>query len=1038
MKTIRKIAALLCLFQFVAIVGITQQKANTLKGTVRDGATKETLAAVSVVIKNTTEGTYTDDKGHFSLSTNQKLPITLEISSIGFESQTLVITDAKPSIEVNLVTLTGLGQEVVVSATRTPARILESPVSVERLGIKELRNAPSANYYDNVKNLKGVDVVTSGMLFSTPTTRGFAGSGNARLNQLVDGMDNQAPGLNFAVGSTVGLTELDVDYMELLPGASSVLYGSGGMNGTLLINSKNPFKYQGFSSQYKLGVNHLNSPTPNQGAKPYYDVAMRYAKAFNNKFAFKVTAQYIKAQDWHVSDTRNYNRASSTIDDRTRSYPAYDGIGVYGDETNYDMTAISGGIFGQYDAGRNQLIAGQQQLTAGIAQVRAALTANGFNPDVNPGSGVPAQIQALYTQLAQLNAQLAGVNAQLAGLNPQWQAFKTGDSIARLSNQKVVSRTGYGEKGVVDYNTYNLRGNVGLFYKINSATELSWQTYLGTGTTAYTASDRYSLRDYKIWQHKLEIKNPNWFLRAYTTQENAGDAFNATAMMRILNESQKPTFNSANIAGSWAVQYGGAYTQAFLQARAAGATNAQAETAAHAAARAFADQGRLEPGSARYQQIFDSLANVPISKGGAQFLDRTNLYMTEGQYKIHQIDFMDVMVGASWKRYVLNSEGTLFADTAGRINIDEYGAYIQLQKSLFKDVLKLNAAGRYDKNENFKGRFTPRISAVVKIAKDNNLRFSYQQAYRFPTTQNQWINLPAGSAILIGGLPQLREFYKFNSNPVYSLANVQQYGAAFTQAYTAALQGGASQQVAFGTAANTASATLKPHQFGEYKAESMHSFEVGYKGLLLDKKLLIDAFAYWSTYQNFLGRQTVIQSKSQLAGALGQTGLIQQNPDRTTVGDRTVYSVSVNAKEDVKVNGWGFSADYMVGNGLSFGGNVAYNNMRENNLPTGFISYWNTPKYRYVLSAGHDKILKDWSVNINYRWQQSMYYESDFVVGDLPAFGALDAQISRRLPKIKSLIKLGASNLLNKYYQNGVGNPSIGGLYYISFGYNVF
>ncbi|MDA3616199.1 TonB-dependent receptor domain-containing protein [Polluticaenibacter yanchengensis] len=973
MKTIRKIAALLCLFQFVAIVGITQQKANTLKGTVRDGATKETLAAVSVVIKNTTEGTYTDDKGHFSLSTNQKLPITLEISSIGFESQTLVITDAKPSIEVNLVTLTGLGQEVVISATRTPARILESPVSVERLGIKELRNAPSANYYDNVKNLKGVDVVTSGMLFSTPTTRGFAGSGNARLNQLVDGMDNQAPGLNFAVGSTVGLTELDVDYMELLPGASSVLYGSGGMNGTLLINSKNPFKYQGFSSQYKLGVNHLNSPTPNQGAKPYYDIAMRYAKAFNNKFAFKVTAQYIKAQDWHVSDTRNYNRASSTIDDRTRSYPAYDGIGVYGDETNFNMNSITEGLL----------------------------------------SAIPSG-------------------------TPTWQGIKTMDSLFRLSNNKVISRTGYDEIGVVDYNTYNLRGNVGLFYKINSATELSWQTYLGTGTTAYTASDRYSLRDYKIWQHKLEIKNPNWFLRAYTTQENAGDAFNATAMMRILNESQKPSFNISNLPGSWAMQYGGAYTQAFLQARAAGATNAQAETAAHAAARAFADQGRLEPGSARYQQIFDSLANVPISKGGAQFLDRTNLYMTEGQYKIHQIDFMDVMVGASWKRYVLNSEGTLFADTAGRINIDEYGAYIQLQKSLFKDVLKLNAAGRYDKNENFKGRFTPRISAVVKIAKDNNLRFSYQQAYRFPTTQNQWINLPAGSAILIGGLPQLREFYKFNSNPVYSLANVQQYGAAFTQAYTAALQGGASQQVAFGTAANTASATLKPHQFGEYKAESMHSFEVGYKGLLLDKKLLIDAFAYWSTYQNFLGRQTVIQSKSQLAGALGQTGLIQQNPDRTTVGDRTVYSVSVNAKEDVKVNGWGFSADYMVGNGLSFGGNVAYNNMRENNLPTGFISYWNTPKYRYVLSAGHDKILKDWSVNINYRWQQSMYYESDFVVGNLPAFGALDAQISRRLPKIKSLIKLGASNLLNKYYQNGVGNPSIGGLYYISFGYNVF
>jgi hypothetical protein len=46
--------------------------------------------------------------------------------------------------------------------------------------------------------------------------------------------------------------------MELLSGASSALYGSGGMNGTLLINSKNPFQYQGLSFNLKQGINHVD------------------------------------------------------------------------------------------------------------------------------------------------------------------------------------------------------------------------------------------------------------------------------------------------------------------------------------------------------------------------------------------------------------------------------------------------------------------------------------------------------------------------------------------------------------------------------------------------------------------------------------------------------------------------------------------------------------------------------------------------------------------------------------------------------------
>ncbi|HAL94600.1 MAG TPA: TonB-dependent receptor, partial [Chitinophagaceae bacterium] len=247
----------------------------TVKGTVRSQASKEVVPAVSVAVKGTSQGTYTNADGQFSISV-AKLPVTLIFSSIGYQDQEVNVTSAA-SISVDLKVNEALGQEVVVAATRTPTRLLESPVTVERLSSTALRNVAAPNFYEAIGNLKGVDVHTASLTFRTITTRGFVSSGNTRLNQLMDGMDNQAPGLNFAVGSMVGPSDLDVESVEVLSGASSALYGSGGMNGTVLINTKNPFKYQGFSYNIKQGMMHVDQKQ--RAAAPFYDWSFRWAKA---------------------------------------------------------------------------------------------------------------------------------------------------------------------------------------------------------------------------------------------------------------------------------------------------------------------------------------------------------------------------------------------------------------------------------------------------------------------------------------------------------------------------------------------------------------------------------------------------------------------------------------------------------------------------------------------------------------------------------------------------------------------------------------
>lgn len=896
MRKVLPFLAVLILANAFTIAAIAQSV--TIKGTVKDATTKGTISAVSVVIKGTQTGTYTDDNGNFTLTTTQPFPITIEISAVNYAMKSVTVSSAA-EVEVMLDQSLALGQEVVVSATRTPSRILESPVSIERVGNTQIRTSAAANYYDMLTNLKGVDVVTSSLTFKTPTTRGFGNSGNLRVNQIMDGMDNQAPGLNFSVGSVIGLTELDVDNFELLQGASSALYGPGGMNGTILINGKSPFKYQGLSFQVKTGIMHTDGRQRNPS--PYHNWAVRYGKKVSEKFAFKIGAELIQAQDWLADDMRNYRRISSTTGELvagTRDTdPNYDGVNTYGDETTTNLRNILNIIGGQAPFLRDYI------------------------------NTLPANIP--------------------------------------------VSRTGYTEKEVANPNTFNFKFSGALHYKLGKNVEAILAGHWGTGNSVYTGSQRYSLKDFKIGQYKLDIVGKNWYLRGYTTQENSGESYNLTVTTQLFNEAWKPST-------TWFPEYAVAFVNSKLAGR--------SDIDAHNIARGVADQGRPVAGTPQFRNIFDAVRRRPIPQGGL-FLDRSDLYMVEGQYDFKDIiKFADIMVGGNWKQYVLNSQGTLFADKVGEpITIDEYGAYVQVAKSLFKEKLRLTASGRYDKNQNFEGRFTPRVTALFKPAKNHNIRLSYQTAYRFPSTQQQWINLNVGTGILIGENRALWERYNLINNAPYDPITLQRF-------------------------------TYTPT-----KPESVTSIEAGYKAVI-KTKLLVDVYGYFGTYKNFISRRDGVQFPG------GQP---------TPGGSFTGFSIVVNAPGEVRTYGWGASLDYLLPKGFTVGVNASSDVLSD--VPTGFRAFFNAPKYRTNVSLGNTGFGKKKLVGFNlvWRWQEEFFFESDFIQGTLPAFHTVDASINFKAPKIKSIIKVGANNLLNQYYRNAVANPSIGGLYYVSFAYNV-
>ena len=322
MKTILKLfTMLLCVVSFAQ---------TTVKGKIIDNSGLP-LPGANVIVVGTSSGTVTDFDGNYSLTIDQAPPFSIQFSYAGFETQTIEVTKNNQTIDVTLAEGNEL-DEVVISASRTPERIFESPVTVERFGLKEIKNTASADFYGGLGTLKGVDVNTSSLTFKSVNTRGFATTANTRFMQLVDGMDNSTPALNFPIGNLVGMIETDVQSVELLPGASSALYGANAFNGILFMRSKSPFDHQGISAFVKKGITSQKAAGDNE----YTDLGIRMAYKFSDKFAAKVNFGYLNGTDWAAT-----SEVDSDMFGGTRATNLnYNGINVYGDEVSTNLKKV--------------------------------------------------------------------------------------------------------------------------------------------------------------------------------------------------------------------------------------------------------------------------------------------------------------------------------------------------------------------------------------------------------------------------------------------------------------------------------------------------------------------------------------------------------------------------------------------------------------------------------------------------------------------------------------------------------------------------
>lgn len=307
---------------------------NSVTGLVTD-SNKLPIIGANIAVVGGTGGAVSDLDGKFTLSTPMKFPFKIKVTSIGFLSKEISVISATQKISVILKEEDNLLNEIVVAASRTPERVLESPVTIERMGVAEIKKTASASFYDGLENLKEVQMNSSSLSFKSINTRGFATVANTRFMQLVDGMDNSSPLLNFVLGNLIGVSEIDVQSVELLPGASSALYGANAFNGILFMNSKSPFTSEGITAYAKFGQTSQKAA----GSNDYVDYGIRMAKAFSPKLAMKANFTYMRGTDWYATNTDDKTRAG--ID---RKNPNYDGINIYGDEVATNIRNVSDGL----------------------------------------------------------------------------------------------------------------------------------------------------------------------------------------------------------------------------------------------------------------------------------------------------------------------------------------------------------------------------------------------------------------------------------------------------------------------------------------------------------------------------------------------------------------------------------------------------------------------------------------------------------------------------------------------------------------------
>jgi outer membrane receptor protein involved in Fe transport len=889
---------------------------------VLDSLTNLPIQAATIQLLPENKSFICDINGEASiLLINGDVPHSFTVNALGYLERTMLLDPEKSQITIKLIRSIGNLDEIVVSGTRKAERLLASPVSIEKYGAKSIRETSGLDFFDGLKNLKGVDMVSSGLNYKQINSRGFAGTMNPRFLILIDGMDMLAPGLGWNLGNQYGTTELDIDNAELIPGAASALYGPTAFNGMLSMHTKDPFKTTGLSWMVKTGINHVGDSET--GIHGLNDVNIRYAVKASDKFAFKVNLAYNNGLDWYANDYTDIN-SKTPLSLRGENNPAKDGLNIYGDE-----------------------------------------------------------IQKLIPDIG------------------------------------LVSRTGYEEKYLADYRVFGFKTNATLQYKIKKDLQLTYFQSFGIGNMNYTGSSRYTTNGYEFNTAKLELKGKNLVIRSYQVWENSHYNYNTRTLAQFLNRTWVKDINGnlvspENADRTWFDRYEQAY-----KGHVSGIAGNN-----HKIARSFADQFRILPGDNEFETRKEFYKSN-YAPNGAAILTKTSYTHSEGQYDLNKFkNIAEISIGGSLRRYKLLSNGSLFNTPSKGIIYTEFGTFIQAQRLMLKERLKLTSSLRYDKNENFKGSVTPRIAMSLKINKTGSLRASVQSGFRNPTTVDQYIYLRSGLITLLGGAPVNSKGMNVYQNS-FTAGSVSQFSSAFNLSFS----NGKSYEESIKSNLNL----LKKANYNYIQPEKQIAYEIGYK-TTVGSRLFFDVNGYFSQYTQFIVNTNVVNISSPLTDVNG--GATYMAADEILSGKSTTFQLYTNSNAEVSAYGVSLGLTYRIKGGFDITYNITHSKLNAGTINTSLIAPFNTPNYSTNTILSNSDLFKKIGFSLSWHWQNGFDWYGTFTgnnPGRIHPYSLFDIQFNKKFEKKDFQIKVGGNNILNNRVAQTYGSPAIGAIYYISF-----
>ena len=935
------------------------------------GEGHEGLPGVSVSVKNTTKGTATDSTGKFSLIINQKLPFTIVVSSVGFTPQEMTVKNTSTNLTIQLTTQTYIANEVVVTASRTPEKILRSPVAIEKLDLRALKETPAASFYDALGNVKGVQLTTSSLTFKVPNTRGFNIPNNFRFMQLVDGIDMQAATLGVPLGNAIGPTELDIQSVEITPGAASALYGMNAINGMANLLTRNPFNSQGLSVYHKTGVNHVDGKDHPAGFLT--ETAIRYAKAYNDKFAFKINASYMQGTDW-ISDTRRDQNPNNKIT-ANPGFPAldgdnnaaFDGWNKYGDDALAGSNTVS--------------VTG---LTIdGVANKTLTVARTGYwekdlvDPKV---SNIKFDAALHYRFNPHTELTYSYRIGQMDGV------FQRGNKV-KLDNVVVQNHQLELKGSHFTIKAYTSSENTGDSYNVKPLAD-NLDLYTGGSATAWGAKYKSALTAY-AGSHGGALTSANLAAATQYARQQAdlGRVEPGTERFTVVKDSIVKINN-------WDIR-----SSAIPNAPVTGgAALIQKSNLYHV-------EGQWDLTEAV------KFANLLIGADA-----RVYALIPDGN------DFVDFTRAIADRNTAL-PDGSFGKNTYYK----KFGGFIQLSKTFFNDKLKLNGSLRVDNNPEFPVKYTPRFAAVYTLAEKHNFRFTYQQGYRFPALFEALSYVNNGRVKRVGILPVINEGLGYRDNS-YTQSSVAIFNAAVKAA-------GNTDAAALANRSLLQAGNLpdgRPE--GIYSFEVGYKSVLFGNKLILDVDAYSNVYdGFLGQVQVYVPIGETIGSDASVIAMIDRNrdATAASGGNAASKGQER-YRVYTNARNTYITYGSSLGVTCQFYKTYAVSGNLNYNNIKGNATADLFVTGFNTPRWTSNFSFGNRAVTKNFGFNIVWKWQDAFLWESPLVTGDIDAINNIDAQISLRLPAYKSTIKIGGTNILNNRHIEYAGGPTIGSLYYVA------